>query len=137
MVIVKLRKMKQTIEINVPNGYKAKWNEETKQIDLIKICPKSWDEYCKNLDNDEYDVNISCPRSIGSDIDAFIKLYQLHKAWVGDKRKISYYSIYWDYVSDEIRTSNNFHHLWFPTEEMAEEFIECFKDLIEKAKRFI
>lgn len=71
-----------------------------------------------------------------------IQLTRLHDEWVGDwepdyKGKwfcsISYYQNYIDVLD------NRYQHvlLSFPTKEMAKDFLECFKDLIEKAKRFI
>ena len=41
--------MKQTIEIEVPEGYKAEYNEETQKVEIVKVeLPKSWEEFCKN-----------------------------------------------------------------------------------------
>ena len=42
-------KMKQTIEIEVPDGYKAVYNKDTQKIEIVKVgLPKSWDEFCEN-----------------------------------------------------------------------------------------
>ena len=41
--------MKQTIEIDVPDGYKAEYNKDTQKIEIVKVgLPKSWDEFCEN-----------------------------------------------------------------------------------------
>ena len=46
--------MKQTIEIEVPDGHKAVYNKETRKIELIRTAPpdpelpKTWEEFCKN-----------------------------------------------------------------------------------------
>lgn len=48
--------MKQTIEIEieVPDGHKAVYNEDTQRVIIIKVekpkveLPKSWEEFCKN-----------------------------------------------------------------------------------------
>lgn len=153
--------MEQVIKINVPEGKKAVYNETTQVIEFVNTEPirsRSWEEFCKNHPDSESEYSISSAttsniinRSIinrtnkcwletrddAEGILALIQLTRLHDEWVGDKRKISYNSIYWDYESNEFRISNNFHHLWFPNYRMAEEFLDCFRDLIEKAKRFI
>ena len=39
--------MKQTIEIDVPDGYKAVHNEDTQRVEIVKIgLPKTWEEFC-------------------------------------------------------------------------------------------
>ena len=41
--------MKQTIEIEVPDGYKAVYDENTQRIEIVKFeLPKSWEEFCEN-----------------------------------------------------------------------------------------
>lgn len=40
--------MKQTIEIEVPDGYKAVYNKDTQRVEMVRIeLPKTWEEYCK------------------------------------------------------------------------------------------
>lgn len=40
--------MKQTIEIEVPDGKKAIWKDGNIVFDDIKSClPKTWEEFCK------------------------------------------------------------------------------------------
>lgn len=71
---------------------------------------------------------------------ALMQLRQLRKAWVGDWKpsEENYYAIcYSIYEEDEpvvARYSTIKTVLSFPTEEMAEEFLECFRDLCETAK---
>ena len=39
--------MKQTIEIEVPEGYKAVYNKDTQKIEVVRATlPKSWREFC-------------------------------------------------------------------------------------------
>ena len=74
---------------------------------------------------------------------ALMQLRQLRKAWVGD----------WDFVASPLlschaivytknsglrvrKTSSN-HPMSFPTTNMAEDFFNCFKELLEKAKIFL
>ena len=46
--------MKQTIEIEVPDGYKAVYDKETRKVEMVRIeppdpeLPKTWEEFCKN-----------------------------------------------------------------------------------------
>lgn len=96
----------------------------------------------------------SCPNHLATKEDAegilaLIQLTRLHDEWVGD----------WDILNSELHndcwysiknipTNHTFsltvlqrysdlRLLSFPTKEMAEEFLGCFKDLIDKAKKFI
>lgn len=40
--------MKQTIEIEVPDGYKVEYNKDTQKVEIVRVeLPKSWEEYCK------------------------------------------------------------------------------------------
>ena len=131
--------------------------------ELTKVgLPKSWKEFCKNypIENGESYITIGCSivtinkRTECRDIEmdrnycpsrksaeahlAMIQLEQLRDCWLdGWKPK-------WD-ASQKwcIRLYKNQLHvglctdissfLTFPTREMAEEFLECFRDLIEKA----
>lgn len=98
--------------------------------------PKNWEEYCKHTSTLTTSFS-SCPR-----YDAFVKLEHLRDCWLdGWKPK-------WD-ISEKwcIRLYKNELHvglctdisrfLTFPTREMAEEFLKCFRDLIELAKDLI
>ena len=40
--------MKQTIEIEVPDGYKAVYDKGTRKIEIVRIePPKTWEDFCK------------------------------------------------------------------------------------------
>lgn len=71
---------------------------------------------------------------------ALMQLRQLRKAWVDDWEpdwKDLHHKYAIEVTEDYIRVypySVTNRALSFPTEEMAEEFIECFKDLLEQAK---
>ncbi len=47
--------MKQTIEIEVPDGYKAVYDKDTQKVEMVKVkiakvkLPKSWEEFCENF----------------------------------------------------------------------------------------
>ena len=74
---------------------------------------------------------------------ALIQLIRLHDEWVGDWKPnwdvgLKYCINYWCEGMLGVRVFYTSHKLLcFPIEEMAKEFLECFKDLIEKAKKFI
>lgn len=73
---------------------------------------------------------------------ALMQLRQLRKAWIGDWKPNTYdvnYGIFATVTNivqighyDNIRKN-----LTFPTKEMAEDFLECFKDLCETAKMLL
>lgn len=128
--------------------------------------PRSWEEFCKRFPLKKSEAYISsysticmaeytCSRN-GSEgknwctskeeAEAFLalmQLRQLRKAWVGN----------WDYeISSRnyipsivyvkesgIIITESIHNnvLSFPTKEMAEEFLTCFKDLCETAKTLL
>lgn len=121
--------------------------------------PKSWEEFCKR-----YPVKIgeayinSCGELLSARINsssredknwcaskeeaeaflALMQLRQLRKAWVGDwkiSERESYAVIYacCDNLRVDINTTSR-RSLSFPTKLMAEDFLNCFKDLCETAK---
>ena len=52
--------MKQTIEIEVPDGYKAVYNEDTQKIEVVcATLPKSWREFCDNYPIENYECLVS------------------------------------------------------------------------------
>lgn len=52
--------MKQTIEIEVPDGYKAVYNKDTRKIEVVRATlPKSWGEFCDNYPIETYECLIS------------------------------------------------------------------------------
>ena len=73
---------------------------------------------------------------------ALIQLEQLRNCWWGgwepEWSNCEKYVIKWDKNDLMVFTARNIHaFLVFPTREIAEEFLKCFKDLIEKAKDLI
>ena len=129
------------------------------------IRSKSWKEFCKNHSVVENEWFISSNgrimgptcgpnnRDVGDDTNfletkedaegilALIQLTRFHDEWVGDWEKpqdtdaatIFRRSDHKLAVDYQYRTSL----FQFPTKEMAQEFFNCFKYLIEKAKKFI
>lgn len=153
--------MKQIIKIDVPAGKKAVYDEATQTIKFVDIEPvrsKSWEEFCKNhpnagnewyIDSDgdvkkvndyrRFHKNNFATREDAEGILALIQLTRLHDEWVGNwKPTTDWYSIcVYDKEIEVQRWISSQFLLSFPTEKMAKEFLDCFKDLIIKAKRFI
>ena len=155
--------MKQTIEIEVPDGKKAVWKDNKVVFEDIKPqLPKTWEEFCKNYSRkkDECYIDMSCQivrlvyeidRDKDSDknllpskqaAEAHLALMQLHQlrdcyrqGWIPDwKNNYPKYSI----VRKDKQYSIAYYlgtpcFLSFPTCEIAEEFLNNFRDLIEQA----
>ena len=126
--------------------------------------PRSWEEFCKkypktiheyfifgnseirqvsdSLRDMEYDKNICVSKEEVKAFLALMQLRQLRKAWVGDWNPTSetklfawietshiHYKTYVNYGTHECSRV-----LSFPTKEMANAFLNCFRDLCETAK---
>jgi len=129
--------MKQTIEIEVPDGKKAIWKDGKIVFEDIKPkLPKTWEEFCEHNK-----VNINVPRG-------HLALMQLHQLrdcyrqswtpdWKNSSKKYSITRVY-DFIDNKIKLKiDEYIHttlfLTFPTLEIAREFLNNFKDLIEQA----
>ena len=155
--------MKQTIEIEVPDGKKAVWKDNKVVFEDIKPqLPKTWEEFCKNYSRkkDECYIDMSCQivrlvyeidRDKDSDknilpskqaAESHLALMQLHQlrdcyrqGWIPDwKNNYPKYSI----VRKDKQYSIAYYlgtpcFLSFPTCEIAEEFLNNFRDLITQA----
>lgn len=127
--------------------------------------PRSWEEFCKRGFTGEegcitYSGAAKTIHEIGhsrsscntgyvdsvQEAEAFValmQLRQLRKAWIGDWepdwRDGSFKYIIgneYDYIKICTAVLNS-GPISFPTIEMAEEFMECFKDLLEQAKMLL
>ena len=156
--------MKQTIEIEVPDGKKAVWKDGKVVFEDIKPqLPKTWEEFCENykLNKGEFfigsgseicenfydnnrdkdsDANVLPSKQAAEAHLALMQLHQLRDAWRegwlpdwkdGNQKK---YVIAYDKGEFEIwqyHTVSRF--LAFQDEKRADEFKDCFIDLIRKA----
>ena len=156
--------MKQTIEIEVPEGKRAIWKDNKVIFEDIKPqLPKTWEEFCEQneIKKSEYYVDTSSciivisdsKRYSGSDrnllpskeaAEAHLALMQLHQLrdcyrqeWKPDwsENKTAKYSIeYYDAKDYGVFTSHTMPaFLSFQSMEIAKEFLNNFRDLIEKA----
>lgn len=155
------------VKIQIPDNCELIKNGDTYVVKEKKNDkPRSWEEFCKKypitskeyfIDGDSYIYKCnSCPRNAEVDRNccisekeaeaflALMQLRQLRKAWIGDWEQPIGAPIgvihYWLPECKPMCTSGSYNinrHLSFPTREMAEEFLECFKDLCEKAKTLL
>ena len=157
--------MKQTIEIEVPDGKKAVW-KDNKVIfeDIEPQLPKTWEEFCKKYPIDPKEVYLgpkgqitelliveSCKRNPNSnkhflaskeDAKAHLAFMQLHRlrdcyrqGWTPELEKPSYGITRF---KDKGHYTVNSHDLVsrflsFQTRELAQQFLNNFRDLIEQA----
>ena len=158
--------MKQTIEIEVPDGKKAIWKEGKVVFeDLKPKLPKTWEEFCEQnevKDGEYYIGSLSdlvdvmaenyshrrknCDRNLipnKQSAEQHLVLMQLHqlrdcyrKGWTPNwnDEDEERYSILHDtihYIITDTTIASKF--LTFQSEEIAQEFLDNFRDLIEQA----
>ena len=151
--------------INIPEGFEIDREQSTeRQIVLkpISCRPRTWEEYCEKMNGkDSYycDHNKVVSSQFGpnpvlsefedkEDVEAliaFCKLRKLRKDWIGKNWKpdwknnnVAKFTI----IAAENEISKGEHYkvnssISFPTEEMRDEFLDCFKDLLEQAKSLL
>ena len=154
--------MKQTIEIEVPDGKKAVWKDNKVVFEDVKPqLPKTWREFCYNNDrkpneafiDDSSEIRLiiarherksSCDQNIlpsKQAAEAHLALMQLHQlrdcyrqGWTPDwsdcKNK---YGIIYNGAYCIIVNTHTSEFLTFQSREIAEEFLNNFRDLIEQA----
>lgn len=138
--------------------------EKAKKLGILKEkdtrC-KSWENFCDKYETKQgfhyddttekvfihdypYTINEQLTENEAIAINAFSKLLKLRRDWIGDwnpdwsNGSVRKYYIYLRknefYIDYHYDYSRNFS---FPTKEIAEEFLECFKDLFEQCKYLI
>ena len=127
--------MKQTIEIEVPDGKQAIWKDNKVVFKDIKSkLPKTWEEFCKT-----YKSTYVLPSKYAAEQHlALMQLHQLRdcyrQGWIPDEDDekfiitVNYKEFY--SVGKCIKTKE---FLAFQSREIAEEFLTNFRDLIEQA----
>ena len=153
--------MKQTIEIDVPDGKKAVWKDGKVVFeDIEPQLPKTWEEFCSQAkvyreyyidmdssikENDDdyyrdplYDRNMLSNKQAAEQHLALMQLHQLRdcyrQGWKPDysDNTIWYIEKYGcEFRIDFAITRVSF--LTFPTRELAEQFLTNFRDLIKQA----
>ena len=161
--------MKQTIEIEVPDGKKAVWKDNKVVFEDIKPqLPETWEEFCNNYKIQEEECYINTDADIKKAVSsrnrliygdsnvlpnkqaaeahlALIKLHQLRdcyrQGWVPDYTDtsnkfciVNYFNFHlYKHIHVIIAHSTIPRFLSFQSKEIAEEFLNNFKDLIEQA----
>lgn len=158
--------MKQTIEIEVPDGKKAVWKDGAIVFEDIKPkLPKTWEEFCEQnkvkdgecyIGNTSYvvevlkgncfhrrkihDRNLLPNNKIAEQHLALMQLHQLRdcyrQGWVPnwnneDEERYSILHNTIHYIITDTTIESKF--LIFQSEEIAQEFLNNFRDLIEQA----
>lgn len=155
--------MKQTIEIEVPEGKKAVWKDGKVVFEDIKPeLPKSWGEFCEKYPevqkeyyigpDSEAEVTYRENRNVSDDrnllpskeaAEAHLALMQLHQlrdcyrqGWVPDWEDAAENK--WCIIkqfgkNNVVSFVSNGFFLAFPKKEVAEEFLRNFESLIKKA----
>ena len=149
------------LKINIPEGYEIdKENSTFEEIIFKKVedpfskLPKTWEEYCSLMKGktihypDYYYIilrsfedayNMFATEERAKQFIALGKLLQLRDYWVKGYSEFRY-AVYGDKLDGtaicDWRDNIN-HPLTFPTREMAQKFVECFKDLMKEAHPLI
>ena len=140
------------LKIEIPQGYEIDRQKSTFEKIVFKKIPenpKTWEEYCSltkgspsfyatcTVDTNRYsgEYNEFSTRERAEQFIALGKLLQLRDYWVKGYDKFSY--LVWNSGCRNVFVCDwsgvNPCALTFPTKEMAEEFKECFSDLIKQA----
>ena len=143
------------VKIEVPQGYEIDRQKSTFEKIIFKKIPenpKTWEEYCSLMEGKTV-YYINCNNIIVSrfydDHNKFItkerarqfialgQLMQLRDYWVRGYKEFKYALLVTRNENILVYDWSGYrtypHILTFPTEKMAEEFKECFSDLIKKA----
>ena len=150
--------MEKELKIEVPQGYEIDRQKSTFEKIVFKKIPenpKTWEEYCE-LTKGSYSNYASTTNIVYEDrhtgaynefttkerAEQFValgKLLQLRDYWVkGSKFKYAVGIFTWS--EGVIVTHNcdiNDFAITFPTQEMADKFITCFRDLIKQASPLV
>ena len=154
------------LKITIPENHEIDWQESAKQEKIVfkkkDTKPRSWEEYCKNFKGQYYYIqdnrdniatsftpngyglvsaykNYIPSKELTEAFLAMMQLMSLRQAWIeGWDSNLFGYAIMLDAKRD-IMVSHDIYHraLTFPDRNMAEDFMNCFRDLLEIAKPLI
>lgn len=157
--------MKQTIEIEVPDGHKAVYDKETQMVEIVRVeLPKSWEEFCGDnpIKKNEYfideygEITYAAEKHRATNLknilpnketaEAFLALMQLVQLrdcyrqgwkpnWKG--KTVKQNIICFEGVLGTDWSINVQYVLSFQSKEIRNEFLANFRDLIYKAKELI
>lgn len=149
------------VKINIPDNCEL-IKKGNAYIITEKSYPKTWEEYCKEYPRRKGEIYfkegelgmIDCTAGMSKDpcndkllmnsieeahaFVALMQLRQLWKAWVGDFKfdwdSKDYFCITNTLLDPTVVETSYPKVLSFPSEEIADEFLECFGDLIKQAQ---
>lgn len=154
----------KTVTIEIPDDLELIKEENIYKI--CRVIPKTWEEFCNRTPIRQeyfigYDSKINLRENKGrtpygdrnlhaSEVEveatlALIQLIRLRKAWIGewDPEKTCA-NIYYIQSTIDGELTVSFisryvycHTLTFPSKSMATQFMECFRDLLNIANRFL
>ena len=146
--------MEKELKIEVPQGYEIDRQKSTFEKIIFKKIPenpKTWEEYCKLTKGSSSNYANATTNMVYKDrhtgaynefttkerAEQFIelgKLLQLRDCWVKGYSEFRY-ALYGNKDCISLCDCSGFsaYSLTFPTKEMAEEFRDCFSDLIKQA----
>ena len=153
------------LTIKIPAGQEIDWQESAKQEKIVfkkkeNAKPRSWEEYLElNTGFDGAGIDWNCggvqttglhhrgkaivPTHLAQPFIAMMQLMSLRQAWIGDwtpdwkNPDIKKWCIIFECELKVSYFYSNSRALSFPTIEMAKDFMDCFKDLLEIAKPLI
>ena len=155
------------LKIEIPIGYEIDKEKSTFEKIIFKkknTKPRSWEEYCNNFsgelfyfsnrnsiesvvtsDGMSYTAKDYLPsKELAESFLAMMQLMSLRQEWIGDWEPdwINFNSNKWGIINHANKLiisllGNSSRVLSFPTKEMATDFMNCFKDLLEIAKPLI
>ena len=149
--------MEKELKIEVPQGYEIDRQKSTfEKIIFKKITenPKTWEDYCSLMEGEKVDHtdfyyiiirsfknahNMFSTKERAKQFIALGKLLQLRDYWV-KRSKFKYAVGIFTWNEGVVVTHNcdiNDFALTFPTQEMADKFITCFRDLIKQASPLV
>lgn len=159
--------MKQTIEIEVPDGKKAVWKDGKVVFEDIKPqLPRTWEEFCEQnmIKNEEYflgihsdfvkrgygqrykntDKNILPSKQAAEAHLALMQLHQLRDVWREgwlpdwtDERQSKYVILNLHGIWKTAQHTTTSRFLAFQDKKKADEFLTNFRELIEQARDLI
>lgn len=140
------------LNITIPEGQEIDWQESAKQEKIVfkkkeNTKPRSWEEYrAKVPENKLYKVwGVVEGEELAEAFIAMMQLMSLRQAWIGDwkpdwnnfkQQKVCILCNNGEFV-DGTPIDLVSRPLSFPTKEMARDFMNCFKDLLNTARPLI